>query len=288
MRPGRHITIVLLGLVGFAASLTLPVSANACGAYRHSKVVRLKPKEERAPLIIGDSTMIFAVPYLAHRGFEADAKGCRQFGEGVAMLSKRKQAHLLPRVSILALGANGPIAGKTIEHALKILGRHRVLGLVTPRKSGISSQAMRHAARRHGDRVLLIDWVAFSAPHGGWFGGDGLHVNYTGAKEFAKLVRRKVRPIVSPPVSSLHLPRTTDDAKACGKVRRSRRHLSVFVTRGGSRITCSRARAIVRRPRLLRIPRWRYYDWSVTGRSPWVDVYQRRDRKVVIGVTHQR
>jgi len=60
----------------------------------------------RPPLVIGDSTMIFAAPLLAGRGFEADAHGCRQFSAGVAMLRARRHAHTLPRVAILALGAN--------------------------------------------------------------------------------------------------------------------------------------------------------------------------------------
>ena len=59
---------------------------------------------------------------------------------------------------------------------------------------------MRRAAGAHPNRVLLIDWARFSAGHGSWFGGDGLHVNQTGARAFARLIRRRVAPLVSPPV----------------------------------------------------------------------------------------
>ena len=114
--------------------------------------------------------MIFAAPYLSRRGFEADAKGCRQFGEGVGMLAVRKRRHSLPRVAILALGANGPIGRGTMARALHVMGRHRVLALVTARRSPISDREMHRAARLHPDRVLLIDWVAYSAGHGSWFG----------------------------------------------------------------------------------------------------------------------
>jgi hypothetical protein len=273
-------------VVALLASAAMADSALACNAHTQSGVVRLQPKKERAPAIVGDSTMILAVPYLARRGFAADARGCRQFEAGVGMLAAKKRTGRLPRVAVLALGANGAIAGSAIERALKIMGRNRVLGLVTPRKPGASAQAMRHAARRHPDRVLLIDWAAFSAARGGWFAGDGLHVTYTGAKEFAKLVRRRVRPLVAPPVGSLRLPDRTAGTKDCGKVRRSRRRLKVFVARG--RVGCDRARQIARRPRLRRTPRWRYYDWSVAGNGPWTDVYARRDRKAVVGAIRGR
>lgn len=89
------------------------------------------------------------------------------------------------RLAVLALGANGAIGGEQISAALRVVGRHRVLGLVTPRNSPVSAGQMRRAARRHPDQVLLIDWVAFSAGHGAWFAGDGLHVNGAGASALA-------------------------------------------------------------------------------------------------------
>src|SRR4051794_38326775 len=146
--------------------------------------------------------MIFAAPYLGRRGFQADAHGCRQFSQGVAMLAARRRAGTLSRFSVLALGANGPVSEPMIEHALRVIGTSRVLGLVTPRNEPTSRASMHRAARRHPDRVLLIDWATFSAAHGGWFGGDGLHVNYTGAREYAAFIGRHSSPEM-PPVRAL-------------------------------------------------------------------------------------
>jgi hypothetical protein len=285
----RTVTLLAaLAVIAVAAGGAATSSAVACGAYKHSAPVRLKPKHDRAPLVIGDSTMIFAAPYLSRRGFEADAKGCRQFGEGVGMLAARKRRHSLPRVAILALGANGPIARPTMARALHVMGRYRVLALVTARRSPVSDREMHRAARLHPDRVLLIDWVAYSVGHGGWFGGDGIHVNDSGARAFARYIRQSVVPLVAPPVSSLHMPSTTGGSTDCGTVQRFGRHLRVFVTRGEERIGCTRARQLARTPPLRRLPRWRAYDWSRTHNGPWREVYARQDRKVVIGTVAVR
>jgi hypothetical protein len=264
-------------------ALVAPSAAKACGAARHAAAARPTHRTARPPLIIGDSTMIFAAPVLGRLGLEANAKGCRQFGEGVAMLGARRHARTLPSIAILALGANGPIGGGQIAAALRIMGAHRILGLVTPRRSGGSDAQMRRAARRHRDRVLLIDWVSFSASHGGWFAGDGLHVNQGGATAFARLVRRSVAPFAFPPVRSLHMPRAASGTKRCGVVHRFGHPLRVYVVRGRTRVVCARARALVRRPPLRSIPNWQRYDWRRARDGPWSWVYARDDRRVVIG-----
>jgi hypothetical protein len=270
--------------IAFAVALALvpAPAAKACGAARHAAAARPKDGTARAPLIIGDSTMIFAAPVLGRLGLEANAKGCRQFGEGVAMLAARRHARTLPSIAILALGANGAIGGGQIASTLRIMGPHRILGLVTPRRSGTSETQIRRAARRHGDRVLLIDWVSFSASHGGWFAGDGLHVNQSGATAFARLVRRSVAPFAFPPVRSLNLPRRARGAKRCGVVHRFGRPVRVYVVRGRGRVLCARARVLVRRPPLRPITNWQRYDWRRTSDGPWSWVYARDDRRAVV------
>jgi hypothetical protein len=265
----------------FAVSAASPSEAAACDAGKRARPVH-SGHVGRAPLIIGDSTMIFAAPVLGRLGFQADARGCRQFGQGLAMLAARRHARTLPAVAILALGANGPIAPGQIASALRIMGPHRVLGLVTARKSPVSSARMRRAAHRHPDRVLLIDWVAFSAGHGSWFGGDGLHVNFAGASAFARLVRRSVAPFAFPPVRALHLPRRAGTAKRCGVIHRFGHPLRVYVVRGRQRVVCRRARALVRRPPMRAIRNWRRYDWRRTRNGPWAWVYARRDGNAVV------
>ena len=157
-----------------------------------------------------------------------------------------------------------------------------MLGLVTPRNSAVSAGQMRRAARRHPDQVLLIDWVAFSAGHGAWFAGDGLHVNGAGASAFARLIRRSVAPLAFPPVRSLHLPRRAAASKRCGVIHRVGHPTRVYVIRGRTRVTCRRAQALVRKPRMRPMVNWRTYDWRRTAAGPWAWVYARRDGKAVV------
>jgi hypothetical protein len=181
-------------LASALATLALAAPAQAaCGG-----PVRSYPRNwhhhYRPPLVIGDSTMIFAVRYLGHLGMQADARGCRMWSEGLGILRQRLHAHTLPHLVVMALGANWIITRNDIEAAVRILGPKRVLGLVAPRETGggTSSDAynVRRAGRRHSNRVKVLDWPAFSSGHGYWFAGDGLHMNYSGANAYAHYIAR--------------------------------------------------------------------------------------------------
>jgi hypothetical protein len=180
-----------LALLIAAAGAT---DASACGY-----TVRARARGHHATrpaLILGDSTMIFAAPSLGRHGIDADAKECRQFSEGAATLAVRARGRTLPVLSILALGANGPVSTRMIDGVLRSIGRRHLLGLVIPRRSPVTEASMRAAARRHPARVLLIDWVSFSAGHGGWFAGDGLHVTPAAGRIYAGFIARAAAPML--------------------------------------------------------------------------------------------
>jgi hypothetical protein len=142
--------------------------------------------------VVGDSTMIFAVPYLAQHRMQANARGCRMWREGMDLLRARKRSHSLPHLVVMGLGANWVISRGDIEAAVRLLGPKRVLGLIAPREEGggTSSDAynVRRAGRRHRNRVKVLDWPRYSAGHGNWFSGDGLHMSYTGASAYARFI----------------------------------------------------------------------------------------------------
>src|SRR3954451_979347 len=260
-----------------------PATAGACGEFHHSHARSRPAGGGGPPLLIGDSTAIFAPPSLGRLGIGPDPHGCRFFGQGVQMLRARRRAHSLPHVVALALGANGPVSRGQISAALRITGRDRVLALVTARRSPGSDASMRAAAHRHPDRVLLIDWAGFSAGHGSWFAGDGLHVGQAGASAYAHLILRRISPFAFPPVRRLRIGRPESAGKRCGVVRRSGRTLRVLVPRGGERVTCARARALVRTPPMRSIAGWRTYDCRAARRRTWSCVYARADRAVLVG-----
>jgi hypothetical protein len=189
-----------VGSIAFAVALSVAVAmaggteraAAGCGGVEHFRALR-----DRAPgpppLAVGDSVMLGAADELAAEGFEVDVRGCRQMSEGVDVLRARQRAGRLPAVVVVALGANWVITRAEIREALHVIGRRRTLALVTPRElgGGSSSDArvVRAAGRRYPGRVAVLDWVAYSAGHAGWFAGDGLHLGPAGAQGLARLLR---------------------------------------------------------------------------------------------------
>src|SRR3954453_22294785 len=79
-----------------------------------------------APLAIGDSTMIYAVPALGRDGFDVNARKCRPFAEGIEMLKERKGHPRLPQFVVLALGASSLLREIDVDRALQVLGPGRV------------------------------------------------------------------------------------------------------------------------------------------------------------------
>jgi hypothetical protein len=176
------------------ALIVCPAAARAdCGGVVASYPHGWK-RNYRPPLVVGDSTMLLAVPYIAGHRMQANARGCRQWHEGMDLLRGRKHSHSLPHLVVMGLGANWVITRGDIEAAVKLLGPKRVLGLIVPREEGggTSSDAynVRRAGRRHRNRVKVLDWPRYSAAHGNWFSGDGLHMSYTGAAAYARFIAR--------------------------------------------------------------------------------------------------
>ncbi len=181
-----------------------PSAQAACGGVvaEGSKRNLVKGPE---PFAIGDSVMLLAVNKLARAGFNTNAQGCRQWRQGHAMLRRRKRQGRLPRLVVMALGTNWVITREDIGRTRKLLGPKRVLAIVTPRESGGGSGSdakhIRAAGRAHPRRIKVIDWVRFSRGHGGWFGGDGIHLTYSGVDAYVRCLRRSLRYAAGPSAS---------------------------------------------------------------------------------------
>ncbi len=200
------LALVVLGAALKPAAIARPTGASAgCGGVERAGALR-SHGGELSPLTIGDSTMLLSEPALAGDGFTVNARGCRQYPEALALLGELLQAHELPHLVVIALGANGEIENGEIERALQILGRERVLALLTPRElgggSGADARLVRAEGRMHPGRVVVLDWVAYSSGHPDWFQPDGLHLTLGGAAAFARLIDR-VGPLAALP-GSLH------------------------------------------------------------------------------------
>lgn len=192
----RRLARLCAALALAGACLAGPAATTApagCGGVRHARPHRID-FAHRPPLAIGDSTMLLAVHPLGRAGIEANARGCRQISEGLGLIARRRRERRLPRVVIVALGANWRITSRDVRKALRIIGPRRILVLVTPREagggSGSDARVERAAGRRYPRRVRVLDWVRQSAGHGAYFSGDGLHLSFKGVDAFVALLRR--------------------------------------------------------------------------------------------------
>jgi hypothetical protein len=196
--------VLLISLLAAAAvGLSVPAGASAgCGGVR-TEAAKRKPRRGKPPLAIGDSTMLLALDDLARIGYDANAHGCRQMAEGLAVIRHRKAVGDLPHLVVLALGTDWKVSRSDIRRALHMLGPNRVLGLVTPRElggwSGSDATHMRQAASVYRRHVKLLDWVKYSRGHGSWFQPDGTHLTFSGAHAFARLFRKALPFAVGPP-----------------------------------------------------------------------------------------
>ena len=178
-----------------ALVVALPAAAHAaCGGVKTAGSKRNLAKGPE-PLAIGDSVMLLAVEPLARVGFNTNAQGCRQWRQGQAILRRKKRERRLPRLVVMALGTNWYITRDEIGRTRRLLGRKRVLAIVTPRDPGGSGDAkrIRAAGRAHPRRIKVLDWVRHSRGHGDWFGPDGFHLTYTGVTNYVRFIRRSLR-----------------------------------------------------------------------------------------------
>lgn len=183
-------------MLAAVALVCAPASADAaCGGVRAARSSRNIARGPE-PQAIGDSVMLLAVPGLARAGFNVNAQGCRRWSQGHAILVRKKRHHRLPRLVVMALGTNWSITRREIGRTRRLLGPKRVLAIVTPREPGgytTDARRVREATRAHPRNLKLIDWVRISRGHGSWFGGDGIHLTYTGVRNYIRSLRSVLR-----------------------------------------------------------------------------------------------
>jgi hypothetical protein len=187
---------VVVGLAALA-----PAAHAQCGGVEEEKP-RKNVSLGRAPIAIGDSPMLLALPDLAQIGYRANARGCRQWPEGLSLIRKLRNQDKLPRLVVVALGSNGSVSRNNIHDALDLVGKKRTLGLVTPRETGGGSSSdadvVRSEARKHKNRITLLDWVDRAGGHPSWFQPDGLHLTLAGAAAFADLLKKPLKRLPDP------------------------------------------------------------------------------------------
>src|SRR4051812_38389270 len=197
-KPGRFLALAAALLACLWIAMPAPPSSGAsCGGVETARPKRNANPGGRPPLAIGDSVMLLAVPNLARIGYKVNARGCRLWFQGMDVIRYYKRADRLPHLVVVALGADWVISRANVREALQLVGRKRVLGLVVPRESGGGTSNDAHVVRSfyraHRKRVMLLDWVRYGRGHRAWFQPDELHLTYSGAAAYTKLLGKALR-----------------------------------------------------------------------------------------------
>jgi hypothetical protein len=199
IRQGAVAVIALCLAMAFAAGAHgAGEPAFGCKKVERGKATVNPNPKGRAPIAIGDSTMLLPIPNLAAVGYSVNARGCRGFKEAINIARKLEAKHHLPHLVLINSYGNGGVNPGLISEALDVLGHSRVLGLVTAYDADTGeppapdTNVLFKAAKQYPRRVFVLDWVHYSLPHhaaeptaGAWFLPDLFHPNYTGADAYA-------------------------------------------------------------------------------------------------------
>jgi hypothetical protein len=202
-----------VALIALCLSVAFATAAHGAGepAFDCKKIHRgtaqIDPNTKgRAPVAIGDSTMILPIPNLDAVGYSVNARGCRGFRESINIAARLKAKHRLPHLVLINAYGNGGVNRGLISQALDVIGRKRVLGLVTAYNADTGeppapdTNILFRAAKEHRHRIFVLDWVEYSLSHhtveptpGAWFLPDLFHPNYTGAQAYADFLAEALR-----------------------------------------------------------------------------------------------
>jgi hypothetical protein len=202
LRQGTAVlaALCLFALLAGSAQGAGEPAFNCKGVHRGAADFDPSPKG-RAPVAIGDSTMILPIANLNAVGFSVNARGCRGFKEAVNIARKLRAKGHLPHLVMINAYGNGGVNPGLISEALDVLGKKRVLGLVTAYNADTGeppapdTNVLWKAAKQHPHQIFVLDWVKYSLPHhaaeptpGAWFLPDLFHPNFSGADAYAQFL----------------------------------------------------------------------------------------------------
>ncbi len=75
--------------------------------------------------------LLLALPNLAAEGYRANARGCRQWSEGLGVIRKLRHEDHLPKLVVVALGSNGTVNRSDIHKGARPARQEAHARLVT-------------------------------------------------------------------------------------------------------------------------------------------------------------
>ena len=156
------------------------------------------PKGAYDVLMVGDSVSLRAVPYFEQTfpHGHIDALKNRQFTAGTEVYEGYLQQNLAGKISVFALGTNGPINSEMVDRLMQDTGDKRVVVFINTRMPddwmGSVNATLTDAATRYSN-VRVIDWAGYSAGRNDLFDGDGTHLSDQGAREYVQLIYNAIQ-----------------------------------------------------------------------------------------------
>ncbi len=152
-------------------------------------------------LMIGDSVSLRLVDIFATKfpHGHIDALKSRQFTAGQEVYESYLQQNLCGKISVFALGTNGPVTDEMVDSLMNDVGTKRICVFVNTRANtswvSQTNQSYENAKSRYSN-VRVVDWYGYSANRNDLFDGDGTHLNAKGAKEYLNLIYKSVSDVL--------------------------------------------------------------------------------------------
>ena len=148
--------------------------------------------------VIGDSVFLGAAPAFKklYKNAVIDAKISRQVVQALNIAKKLEKKGKLGDIVIIALGTNGNFNSATGQKLIDYLGPDRTIywidayGRDLPGAKDVNKTIRRVA--KANNNVHIIAWSKEGPKHPDWFYQDGIHLNITGQKKFAKFVQKNL------------------------------------------------------------------------------------------------
>ena len=125
-----------------------------------------------------------------------DAKVSRQVVQALDTAKKLQKKGRLGDTVIIALGTNGNFNSATGQKLIDYLGPDRTIywidayGRDLPVQKDVNQTIRRVAAANQNDQVIA--WSKEGGKHPDWFYQDGIHLNITGQKKFARFIKKNL------------------------------------------------------------------------------------------------
>jgi hypothetical protein len=151
---------------------------------------------------VGDSVMLGAAREMQRvmPGLTVDAKVSRQMAAAIEVVRQRRKTSPADRFVIVHVGANGFVRPGQFDELMQLLKdvpRVIVFNLKEPRRWEEANNLIIADTVRRFPNAMLIDWRSIGLDHPEYFGKDGIHIGIAGARAYALLIAKHLRPWLS-------------------------------------------------------------------------------------------